>query len=128
MKWIFKGINYFLVGAIYRLFPTLDRSAKVFVHFFSMIGVFCLLLFPWLEYKPILFLVVFWSFYTTIKAWEGYYSKSPKKAKEERVYTTEARADPMEFKFRRQMSSMTIKPSPNKKKVTLHRRATIIKK
>jgi hypothetical protein len=128
MKWILKGINYFLVGAIYRLFPELDRSVKVCIHFFNMLGVFCLLLFPWLEYKIILFLAAFWSFYTTVKAWEEYYSKSPKKVKSERVYTTEARADPMDFKYRRQRPSLTIKPSPHKKKVIMHRRATIIKK
>src|SRR4051794_32800391 len=98
IKWLLSGINYFLVGAICRLFRESSRAVKTVIHFICLMGVFAVFIFPFLLFKLTWLFIGLAALHFTVIAWEQYYSRIPKKVKQEEPNdTAEARADPMAF-------------------------------
>jgi hypothetical protein len=127
IKWLLKGINYFLVGFICRIMKNSDRSIKTVTHSLFLVGIFAVLLFPLLVFKITWLFIGLLAFNLTLIAWEQYYSRIPKKKKDDPVYMTEAQADPRSFRNRKASMEM-IRSTPNVKKIQARRKGTIIKK
>jgi hypothetical protein len=87
-----------------------------------LIGLQCLILFPWLEYKFLWFVIIFLATGATGSVWERHYKELP--TTEEKRFSKEASPDPGLWKDRIIRNSYKVSPKGEKNR---KRRGRIIK-